>query len=82
MISESNIFGISIRGIIAFIVISSLCGICVYLHTPESLGILKDISLVILTFYYVQKSTQGGTNDSKTNSNNSNINVTEPGKGG
>ncbi len=61
--NESNIAGMSIRGIIAFIVLSSLCGVCVWLHTTESLAILKDVSLVILTFYYVQKTSQnGGTN--------------------
>ena len=53
--NESNIAGLSIRGIIAFVVITSLCGICLYLHTDSALQILKDISLVILTFYYVQK---------------------------
>lgn len=66
--NESNIFGLSIRGIIAFIVITSLCGVCLWLHTAESLQILKDISLVILTFYYVQKTTQGGSNVSQNNS--------------
>ena len=60
--NESNIAGMSIRGIIAFVVITSLCGLCVWLHTAEALQILKDIALVILTFYYVQKGTQGGSN--------------------
>lgn len=60
--NESNIAGVSIRGIIAVIVLTSLCCLCVWLHTNEALQILKDISLVILTFYYVQKSTQGPSN--------------------
>lgn len=71
MISESNIFGMSIRGIIAFVVIVSLCGVCIYLRTAESLGILKDTALVIITFYFSQKTTQGGTNANQNNTTSS-----------
>jgi len=56
--NESNIFGLSIRGIIAFIVVVSICTVCVINRTDSNIGILKDLAIMILSFYFGQKSTQ------------------------
>lgn len=69
--NESNIFGLSIRGIIAFVVVVSICTVCVINRTDSNIGILKDLAIMILSFYFGQKSTQGGTNATTTSSSDS-----------
>lgn len=64
--NESNIFGISVRGIIAVIVVSALCAGCLYHMDDTKIGILKDLAILILTFYFSQKLTQGGSNATTT----------------
>jgi hypothetical protein len=63
--NESNIFGLSIRGIISFIVVVSICTVCVWHSSDTNIGILKDLAIMILSFYFGQKSTQTSS-DSKT----------------
>lgn len=63
--NESNIFGLSIRGIIAFIIVISICSACLINPNDTKVGILKDLAIMILSFYFGQKSTQtinGGSN--------------------
>lgn len=64
--NESNIFGISIRGIIAFTIVCSICWACLWNTNDIKVGILKDLAIMILSFYFGQKSTQGAVNE-KTN---------------
>jgi len=56
--NESNIFGVSVRALLAVIIVVSCCGLCVWL---QKVDILKDLSLVAVSFYFGQKS-QGGSN--------------------
>lgn len=56
--NESNIFGISVRGIISFLVVVALCWVCVYNSNDIKVGILKDITIMILSYYFGQKSQQ------------------------
>lgn len=60
--NESNIAGLSVRGIIALIVVLSICTVCVINRTDGNIGILKDLAIMILSFYFGQKSTQNGGN--------------------
>lgn len=56
--NESNIGGVSVRGIIAIIVMAATCGACIYHIDDAKVGILKDLAILVLTFYFTQKSTQ------------------------
>lgn len=79
--NESNIFGLSIRGIIAFIVVVSICAVCIINRTDANIGILKDLAIMILSFYFGQKSTQtGGSNapNQTTSTVTSTVASTEP----
>ncbi len=51
--NESNILGLSIRGILAFIITASCCGVAVW---TKDLGVLKDLAFLVLGFYFGQKS--------------------------
>lgn len=67
--NESNLFGLSIRGIIAFVVVLSICIVCIMNRTDANIGILKDLAFIVLTFYFSQKNTQGTPKDDKPLSN-------------
>ncbi len=54
--NESNIQGVSIRGIISFVVIVALCWACIYKIDDTKVGILKDIAIMILSYYFGQRS--------------------------
>ena len=53
--NESNIFGLSARAIMAFIIVVSCCGLAIWL---KDIGILKDLALIVIGYYYGQKSTE------------------------
>jgi hypothetical protein len=59
--NESNIKGVSIRGIISFVVIMALCWACIYKIDDIKVGILKDIAIMILSYYFGQKSSPTST---------------------
>ena len=64
---ESNILGVSIRSIIAFVVIVALCWCCIYQIDDTKVGILKDIAIMILSFYFGQRTaTMGSTSTTGT----------------
>lgn len=50
--NESNIKGVSIRSILAFIIVVSCCGIAIY---NKDLGVAKDLAFLVLGFYFGQK---------------------------
>lgn len=50
--NESNILGLSIRGILAFLITASCCGVAVW---TKDLGVLKDLAFLVLGFYFGQK---------------------------
>lgn len=65
--NESNILGLSIRGIISFVIVISICGACLYQINDVKVGILKDLAIMILSFYFGQKSTQQGATNGSDN---------------
>jgi hypothetical protein len=50
--NESNIMGISIRSILAFVIVVSCCAIAIW---TKDLGVLKDLAFLVLGFYFGQK---------------------------
>ena len=50
--NESNIMGVSIRSILAFVIVMSCCGVAVYI---KEIGVLKDLAFLVLGFYFGQK---------------------------
>jgi hypothetical protein len=50
--NESNIHGVSIRSILAFIIVLACCGVGVWV---KDLGVLKDLAFLVLGFYFGQK---------------------------
>lgn len=67
--NESNIKGVSIRGIISFIVVIALCWACVYKIDDTKVGILKDIAIMILSYYFGQRTNSStSSGDTKINS--------------
>lgn len=55
---ESTIFGVSVRSILAFVITSSCCAVAVW---TKDLGVLKDLSFLVLGFYFGQKTIQSTT---------------------
>lgn len=51
---ESTIFGVSARGILAFIVTISACGLAVWV---KDIGVLKDLAFLALGSYFGQRAT-------------------------
>lgn len=52
--NESNIKGISIRSILAFVIVLSACGVACWI---KDLLTLKDLAFLVLGFYFGQKPT-------------------------
>lgn len=52
--NESNIKGVSIRSILAFVIVVSACAIAIY---TKDLPTLKDLAFLVLGFYFGQKPT-------------------------
>jgi hypothetical protein len=50
--NESNIKGVSIRSILAFIIVLACCGVAVWTRDIE---VLKLLSFLVLGFYFGQK---------------------------
>jgi hypothetical protein len=50
--NESNINGVSIRSILAFVIVVSCCVIAMW---TKDLGVLKDLAFLVLGFYFGQK---------------------------
>jgi hypothetical protein len=50
--NESNIRGVSIRSILAFIIVVSACGVACW---NKDLLTLKDLAFLVLGFYFGQK---------------------------
>lgn len=56
--NESNIKGVSIRSILAFVIVVSCCGVAIY---SKELLTLKDLAFLVLGFYFGQKPTNGNS---------------------
>lgn len=63
--NESNIAGVSVRGIISFLVVVTLCWVCAYNTNDIKVGILKDIAIMILSYYFGQKTQQVANDKAK-----------------
>lgn len=50
--NESNIKGVSIRSILAFVIVISCCGVAVWV---KNVDLLKDLAFLVLGFYFGQK---------------------------
>ena len=82
--NESNIYGVSLRGIIALIIVLSISAVCVIDRNATTLGILKDLALLVLGYYYGQKTNQpqtGGTNE-ETGSGNTAVKYNDTSESG
>ena len=53
--NESNIKGVSIRSILAFVIVLTCCGIAAL---TKDLGVAKDLAFLVLGFYFGQKPSQ------------------------
>lgn len=52
--NESNIKGVSIRSILALVIVISCCAVAIKV---KELGVLKDLAFLVLGFYFGQKPT-------------------------
>ena len=57
--NESNIFCVSARAIMAFVIAVCCCGLAVWL---KDINVLKDLSLLALGYYFGQKQIPNGEN--------------------
>lgn len=57
--NDSNIGGISVRAILATIIVVAFCFLAIWC---QKIDMLQDIALVTVSFYFGQKST-GGSNE-------------------
>lgn len=59
--NESTIFGVSARGVLAFIVTVSCCALAIWI---KDIGVLKDLGFLVLGSYFSRQSNQsnGGSN--------------------
>jgi hypothetical protein len=60
--NESNIKGVSIRSILAFIIVFTTCWISKH---NNDLGVAKDLAFLVLGFYFGQKQTTPTTPEKK-----------------
>lgn len=51
--NESNVYGVSVRAILALIIVTSCCAVAIYKKDIES---LKYLAVGALSFYFGQKS--------------------------
>lgn len=61
--NESTIFGVSARGILAFIVTLSCCMLAIWV---KDIGVLKDLAFLVLGSYFSRQSALGGSTTSTT----------------
>lgn len=57
--NDSSIGGISVRAILAAMIVLSFCGLSIWM---QKIDMLQDIALVAVSFYFGQKS-NGGSNE-------------------
>lgn len=52
--NDSSIGGVSVRAILATLIILSFCGLAIWM---QKIDMLQDVALVAVSFYFGQKST-------------------------
>ena len=57
--NESNIFGLSARAVMAFVIILSCCALAFIL---KDINVLKDLALIAMGYYFGQKTPPRDTN--------------------
>lgn len=59
--NESNIFGVSVRAILAFVIVVSCCILALWI---KDMGVLKELALIATGYLFGKATSQnGGSND-------------------